>query len=885
MKILRFQQGKKNFSAISDRALRDMNMEQEILALHSHFKELIKVLQDTRQDWLPWYIILGGEECGKTTWLTNGAYSWNHVIPSVFALQSAATHSTNTPQIHPICARVSDEGVFIEVPGRYLEEKNHRNGVWETFLKLLKKNKFHTRLKGIVLVLSLEKLSQWSSQRHQDHIYELKNCLQGLSQTAKAPLHLQILFSKVDTIVGFNEFFSETLQEERSSVFGIEFPEHTFGAVVPASQIFNEQFSLLLAKLNERVITLLHRERIVQKKALIADFPQQFSAFKALINRYICDLNDMAPYKNKILLSSLYFFSNLSTGQTEDQLAKLLSIYELPARVSYQENRKPKSYFLNHLVKKIGQLKEKSSIPPNSVPIISKRTGLMFLIVLTFFSLSYLTFDFYQKTRALNLLQKDFSGFSQKNISEEFNQSLFAQVQSLAYLNHIISILKSMPMSFLISFHWHPLHALQEKAINSYQEILQRQFVPLLTNSMSTELLKSSAADLNHTYSTLKAYLLLKNPEKNSVFLTQWLQGYLVEQKAKNASYLSLKVGSINFTYWPAVQLDESAIIHAQNLLNHLPKPLLAYLILKGETAEVINPFPVGFDNAFVHPYHLNAISAIYTQEKIVDVYFSQIPASVKSAFSGNAVLGKLTYARINERAQNSLIEQVRAFYLMDYVRRWENILTSTEVKLAHDYSQVLVILNTLTKNGLLEKFLKDVVHEIVLDTRELTKDKTAFEQKQFYDDINRYFQGDIETNRIFLTKNFALDKTIQVELLKIKKTLEKIAQSPNSKKASFDAAVVEYRSQSLFSKLAKAAFSAPPPLSRWLISLISNDWLIILQQSHEYVDQAWQVSVLSEYRGKLAARYPLAKQATTDIELADFAHFFWKDRYPRLIY
>lgn len=876
MKLLRFKRPKK--TTASSRFLREVNVQQEVLALQIQFKELLKVLRENAQEALPWYIVLGPEEVGKTSWLMHPSYQWHAVIPSVFAMHSPKMADASTKLIHPICARIGTEGVFIEIPGRYLEGKSQKNGVWEVFLKLLKKNKVHTRVHGAVLMLALDHLSQWSAQKHQEQIYLFKYHLHLLAQTAKHPIHLQILFNKMDTVAGFAEFFSESLQEERSNVFGIEFPGYTLGAVIPASHIFSEQFALLLVKLNERVIALLHHERLMHKKVLISDFPQQFASFKTLINRYIYDLVDIAPYQNKMRLKSIYFFSHLNCGQTEDQLAKLLSIYQLPERVKQAANPRQKSYFGAQLLHKIAQSREVFRDSSKGFLAISRQTGLTLTALFTLTVFAYLGVNFYQKTQQLNQLQKDFSSIGQQNFTDDSAQSLFVQAQSLAYLRHITTLLHDMPFSGLMTFSWHPLHELQVQATQNYEQILQRQFVPALTRALTNDLLSASTADLNSIYPTLKAYLALKNPKKNNIYLTQWLQTYLLEQKNKYASSLKLDASGVDFKLWPPVKIDNSAVLHAQSILGYLPKPFLAYVILKGESAQVTHPFPQGFDKVFVYPEKLEAISAIYTREKIVDVYFEQIPSAVHAAFFGNSVIGRQWSSEKDDIAGRDSIEKVRAFYLTDYAKRWQQILIVPEIKLVHDYAQVLTVLEVLSqKPSVFSLFLKKVTDQISLNATALTARRSLSQQKQFYADMNRYFQIDPGTSQMFNAKAQVVDVAVRSELMKIKKVLERVSAFSDVKKASFDVAKTEYENQALFGKLAKTAFEVPPPLSRWLVSLISNDWLIILQNAHAHITKAWQTTVLPEYRSKLKEHYPFAVHSMNDVELADFAHFLGK--------
>lgn len=878
MRLSIFKRSRNFFSIRPNRFLQEVCTQQEILSLQSHFKELLKVLRDNHLENLPWYILIGPEEAGKTTLLTHSFHAWKYTVPSVFALRSSKITASTQRLLHPICARINTEGVFIEIPGRFLQEQT-RAGIWEAFLKLLKKNKVYPLLRAVILVLDLNNLAKLSTQKHQEQIYLFKHHFSTLTQILKHPIYLQILLSKVDTLLGFNEFFSESLQEERSDVFGIEFSKNAFNTIIPASHVFSEQFAVLLTKLNERIIWLLHRERLIYKKSLIADFPQQFASFKELLHRYIYDLVDMAPYQNKILFKSIYFFSNLSNGDTEDHLAKLLAVYQLPERENHSEASKSKSYFVNRLLNKTSQLSQVPKAEARALFAIPRHITFLTISLSTLLFLGYLGIDFQRKTQAIDQLQKNFSEVFHQNFSDDSNQTLFNEAQSLEYLQSVISLLKAMPLSWLIDFEWHPLHKLQIQTTQEYQQILQHQFIPSLKNALTNDLLRASIADSNRIYALLKAYLALKNPQRNADYLSSWLKSYLSDQKIKEVLHIPFNERGINVANWPATEIDDAAVSHARNLLTSLPKPLLAYLVLKGEMAKTINPFPQDFDKVFVSPQKTRLISAIYTQKEIASTYFHQIPRAVQAALFGNNVLGKQVADRPSEREIQSTINEVRAFYLMDYAHRWQYILSNTEVKLARDYWQALAILDGLTnKPDLLATLLREVVQQTTIDVYKLSKYQPLSEQRRFQDDIKHYFKVDEATNQLINAKPHLIDDAIQPELSRLKSLLENIAKSADIKKTSFEFAKTEFQNQKLFGKLAATAFELPPPLSRWLITIVSNDWLLVLQHTHTHVHQAWQNTILAEYRSKLSDRYPLVKRSMNDIELADFAHFFGKE-------
>lgn len=852
----------------SHRLWRDMSQQQEVLALRTHFKELMKVLKEKRLDKLPWYLVLGLEKSGKTTLLSQKFHHWLLTIPAFFAVRTQDT-TAQTPWTHPICVRVSQDAVFIEIPGRYLQAKTDKHSVFAVFLSLLKQYKIAPLLRGILVTLSLSEVALWSVEKQSAPLALLKHSLLQISQAIKHPIPVQILLSQLDSVLGFNEFFVESLKEESTDLFGIEFSAQFMGRMMPASQAFAEQFDQLLNKLNERVIGLLHRERLIDKKARIADFPQQLASLKTVLQHVIYDLFDVTAYQHKLLLSGIYFCSHTHHGDAVDHLGHLLHRYPLKPREPEVTTLKPKSYFVAKLVKKISQFSMPSELPAKPWFAIPRTISVTVLILLTVIPLLYLGIDFQQKSAAISRLQHE---WNRQSVNSRLNPTLAQQVIWLNTLQTMLVMQRSLPFSGLVRFNWHPLHQLAIQTQESYRVLLQDQLIPGIRDRLTRDLLNASVTNTRYLYSDLKAYLALAAPTGQASYLTAWLKQYLVRQNALPTPFIPIDVRT-----WSAVALDNPAILHAQAVLNHLPKPLLAYLILQGNNPPVaINPFPVRFEDVFVYPALMRDIPVIYTHSQFESVYFEGIPNAVRAAFVGNDVLGKPFFTQVSGRDVDSVVEQVRAFYLQDYASRWQRILTRTEIKLANTLAETLAILHSLNQiPSPIVSLLQTVAKQTTFDLSELSQHQPPSARTQLYQQMKIYFNWDSHVNDWLKTNPQVMDETARLELHKISQHLSAIVKAQNNYQAAFEAVKAEYKHPVLFAALAKMAFTMPQPLSRWFISLISNDWFILLQSANNYTNQLWKKQVVTEYQTKLNGRYPFTKSSALDVELADFAHFF----------
>jgi type VI protein secretion system component VasK len=66
-----------------------------------------------------------------------------------------------------------------------------------------------------------------------------------------------------------------------------------------------------------------------------------------------------------------------------------------------------------------------------------------------------------------------------------------------------------------------------------------------------------------------------------------------------------------------------------------------------------------------------------------------------------------------------------------------------------------------------------------------------------------------------------------------------------------------------------------PEPLQTWHTSIATESWRILLKNTENFLNRIWIATVYPQYEALLDQRYPLFKEATTEIALTDFTNFF----------
>ena len=95
------------------------------------------------------------------------------------------------------------------------------------------------------------------------------------------------LFTKADLIAGFTEFFDDLDRERRGQVWGVTFPLNKSDA--GTAGLFGGEFSLLVERLNQRLLDRLQAERSPDRRTLIAGFPAQVASLAAPLGEFLTE--------------------------------------------------------------------------------------------------------------------------------------------------------------------------------------------------------------------------------------------------------------------------------------------------------------------------------------------------------------------------------------------------------------------------------------------------------------------------------------------------------------------------------------------------------------------------------------------------------------------
>jgi type VI secretion system protein ImpL len=333
----------------------DVAAAGEIAALGDKLKTSLALLRKARgtKGYVyeqPWYVIIGPPGAGKTTALLNAGLKF----PLAAEMGQGAVAGVGGTRLCDWW--FTEDAVLIDTAGRYTTQDSDA-GVdkagWEGFLDLLKRTRERQALNGVIVAISLADIAAAPREERFSHARAIRKRIKEITTRLNLKLPVYALLTKADLLAGFIEFFDDLDAEKRNQVWGTTFTGD--GGQAGAVTKFSDEFSLLVGRLEERMIDLLAGERSPDRRSMIVGFPSQVASLQAPLTEFLNEAFagsalDPAPY-----LRGVYMTSGTQEGTPIDRLTGALSrSFGIDQRrAASLRSATGRSYFLARLLKDV----------------------------------------------------------------------------------------------------------------------------------------------------------------------------------------------------------------------------------------------------------------------------------------------------------------------------------------------------------------------------------------------------------------------------------------------------------------------------------------------------------------------------------------------------
>lgn len=815
-------------------SLKEALADSRLQALKQNLKDALRFLRKTHlksifhHRKLPWYLVFGANDTGKTSLLARSGLSL------VSTNQLPVQHITTTSYCQWF---FGEEAVFIDVSGNLMLPENIDTAtlqLWHKFLSLLQSYRHGYPLDGAILCVDLLNLQDKSFEQNRQYIDVLLHHIQALPEGV--PIY--ILFTRCDRMQGFTEFFHTLSTEERDQICGV-----TLSPVEQQdfAQHVDEQLNHFLVRLNQQILAHIQRERDLQKRIRIKNFPLQLEAQK----RNIVQLSNQL-HSTKNAIKGIYFTSSQQEGIQSDALTPVLDTFGFPIPPNTSDRPLQKNtFFIKHALKKIIQHTSDTQKPskgilqklqaPLLIPKFNWIVGSLFLMLLSIMLASY----FYNR-QAIYEVKSIITDYQvqSKNHTQE---NPFALLNAL-YKGQSEVKYAANPLTGLV---FHQASDLRKQLGMIYQQALDTTFVPYLEKTLETQLKADTEKNAPGLFDTLRVYLMMENPtHRDPHVIDAWFVQYVKTASADNqipaefAQHLHAWLAQASPTFKTDIQLVEAA----RQTLQKLQPQNLVYATLEQH----------------------NENNLLYDEKHFSTIYKQDIPALAKAMIENDGwVLGDSLPSNMSAALTSQLTDEVRQLYVTRYIAFWTAELSRLTVPQFKNLNEARLFARTVNTNrSLLLPSLK-TVQEKLAPVATTTEGKQAIAMLE----KTRALVADNQKNTRL---NEALKKFIVY--------LDGILANKDTTQAIF--AATQERMQNnhkpdAITQLIRAAKDVPEPLNNWFAQLGTNTWQNMLQTSQTHLNALWKTQVLPKYYAGIMNRYPVFADAKEEITLAAFSDFF----------
>ena len=719
-------------------------------------------------------------------------------------------------------------GVILELGDYWL----HRNeNLLSYTLKQLNHCYSNVNISGFLLCVDSSELLAIEPNQLFEHCKQHTLLLQRFGLALGYRINLGIIFSKLDTLAGFSEFFQSEHPNELQKPLGFSL-HHTHDHHQFIEQ-FKQQFNAMLETLGQKIIHKLHPARSTIKRTLIREFPLQLASLRIPIQAIV---QTISPQLCR--LQAIYFTSAEQGGVSLDRLNKKIQHeYALVVQDQFPQSNNYRPYFIEGAIRAFQDLSQYAApIMPEKHKTIAAATVATVAILLVGLIYRHINTSKLLDETARELINYE-TLLNQKN-------------QNSSALYHLTQAETKLNLVGISPFSNNVFKRLKTQLQTNTKQRMQEDFLPEIINTIQEVMLNPAEPPFNR-YHALKILLMLGQPEHFSeADVIAWFKAYWHNKNPTQSSqHEQLLLKKMLQQPMQPIAIDWQLVRDSSNYLNALPASYLYYSLAKHSFPQEEQAIQAqGFDLA----YH--TLPIYYTKAG-----FNQVMAALgqisKQLMQENWILAR--------EDKLDLHAQLESAYLTEYVTWWQNLIHHSTPQHYQNYKDAQTLTDLLSHHRTIPSLIHLIQQETGPDTGNFAKLFNSTIANQFTA-INLVATSAIED----------LNETI-TELDRFLTTIALVNDQGHTIFELTKTRFLNSNSVDPLSTLYTRARQLPEPASQWMKQIADETWFMFINDSKKYIEQQWQNQVYSTYKTGISQRFPFDSNAQEEINLIDFERFF----------
>ncbi|MDT8857526.1 type VI secretion system membrane subunit TssM [Paracoccaceae bacterium Fryx2] len=881
---------------------------------------------------LPWYVMIGPPGAGKTTAIVNSGLQFplademgKTAIGGVGGTRNCDWWFTNN-------------AVIVDTAGRYTTQESDAeadNAAWLGFLALLKKHRKRQPINGAIIAISLSDLSQQDELTQKSHAAAIRRRLHELRDKLGVRFPVYVIFTKADLIAGFTEFFEPLQKDEREQVWGFTLPlQKARGEASPIAG-FDEEFGLLLGRLNAQSLERMQNESDPQRRSLIATFPMQVASVRQVARDFLSEAFQDNKFEHRQMLRGVYFASGTQEGTPIDRLMMgMARTFGIGRQAIGSGRGTGRSYFLTRLFEGV-MFREAGLVSADDK--VERRyrwtqraalagTAIMAVAAGTVWTRSYLANDALldQTTAQIDAYRAAAAQIPGSPIGDSDLLLVVPALDILRTLPGLDPAQTGVPPG--AGWGLYQGDVVGNDARQAYRASLNQHFLPRLLLRLE-EQMQANTNNPDLLYETLKIYLMLGMVgPMNADLVTDWMvadweQAYAGASRIELRATLASHLQALLAQPMQKIDLNADLVTAVQGVLTQMPQSQRVYNgIINSQAATSLPEWRLtdvggpAIARAFVRSSGVplnEGVEGIFTYDGFQNVFLEQALGVATQIQRDSYVLGPQGEIEQTEASLLNMSRDVLNLYFNDYVARYDQILGDLDVIPLESLSHAVEVTNVLS--GPTSPIL-NVLTAIASETRltEERADPTAIVVPQqaegVVDALGTITKGNIGA-RLSPQNRFLLDALVRSsaaenngrprqpgyyvedrfswlqdlvaqregqpsQLDGMLQTLTEVYQELNKLNFAGGLGTPQGDSTAL-ARFTEAAARLPGPMQRWAAQIATGSSGITADGTRAGINARWQASVLPLCERAVGDAYPFNRRSRADISMQDFTTLF----------
>jgi type VI secretion system protein ImpL len=308
---------------------------------------------------LPWYVIVGPPGAGKTTALKQSGLAFPFVDPSGGGGVRGVGGTRNCDWWF------TNEGILLDTAGRYTSETDDRDE-WLAFLEMLRKYRPRKPINGVLVAVSITDLRSATEGEILAQAKRLRARIDEMLTHLRMVVPIYVLFTKMDLVAGFTEFWGDLRKSERAQIWGVTFPfppERAATALVGAapwrvtSDAFATELDALAQTIHARAVRRVGEERSADARRAILHFPLEFRALESNLAEFVGAMSQPNAFQETPIVRGVYFTSGTQEGSPVDLviggMLRAFNIAGAPPIEAPPAQKEHKGYFVTDMFRRV----------------------------------------------------------------------------------------------------------------------------------------------------------------------------------------------------------------------------------------------------------------------------------------------------------------------------------------------------------------------------------------------------------------------------------------------------------------------------------------------------------------------------------------------------